>query len=164
LPPPCKTSLKIETNVPFLALNLCYTVHMNTYPTLRSFPHSVPSTQHAARFPLLHCELRTAHCELRAAVPSRLPTMSLSVMSSGGTLPSSRHDRRHLVVAYPLPARSNVANVGAWRQSPVFPPATSAEVSHFTPIKKGAASPSVILCVCSVFILPLPLCYSAPLQ
>jgi hypothetical protein len=68
---------------------------------------------------------------------SRLPTMSLSLMAGGGTLPSSRRGRRHLLLASRVPARSNGAHVAVWRQAPVFPLSVSAEISPTPPNKKG---------------------------
>ena len=82
-------------------------------------------------FALLHFAL---------AAPSRPATMSVSLVAGGGILPSSRRQRRQLVVEYRCPTVQFGAYVAVWRCSPVFPLTISAEVSPSLPYPSVSCS------------------------
>lgn len=59
--------------------------------------------------------------------------MSLASLAGGGILPSSRRDRRHVVVIPVVPAIDYGAHGANERRAPVFPPTTLVDKSSFTP-------------------------------
>jgi len=124
--------------------HLCYTERMNTFrlrlplasnaprPTV-SFPNAQASRKESGWGVKLrlHCDCELSTVNFKLAAPSRLPTLARSSLAGGGTVPCSHRHRRKMVLATRLPAKKHGAHAANQRQSPVFPPATSAEVSPF---------------------------------